>query len=286
MNIINFNADNLIIMWNPRFAGGKFIMNCLSLSRHCVPVDIETCMHLLDNPSDYKYRLDKIMSTLPAKSDISNWYQYEFNSEQFYDDMHPVLFDSEFSVFLRMQEGDIRKDGIDWRIAKLIENDIDFFAESRYNIRNINQYLSLWPRAKIVKLINFEKFQKLSSLRKIKQRSDTEAYSNGNECSERYNLLKGASWPSWELFEINHYNIDKVAKHVTISNDTINDIKTYYPWHSINAPIFNIDVDGTYFNKDKFFAQIKKLYNWLEYDDFNETLLSQYYDAYIELHIE
>ena len=106
----------------------------------------------------------------------------------------------------------------------------------------------------------------------------------GNECREKYNFLKGNDWPDWEIFEKHHYNIDKTAKYVTISDDIINEIKLFYPWHKISAPIFNIDVDNTYFDKDKFLTQMKELYSWLGYDDFNETLLSTYYTAYIELH--
>ena len=66
--------------------------------------------------------------------------------------------------------------------------------------------------------------------------------------------------------------------------EIITEIKQFYPWHIISNPIFNVDVDETYFNKDKFFMQIQKLYDWLGYDDFNETLLLQYYTAYIDLH--
>ena len=120
-----------------------------------------------------------------------------------------------------------------------------------------------------------------------KQRNSVEHSANyycGNECSEKYNLLKGENWPDWETFEKNDYNIDKVAKYVKLSDNIIEEIKQYYHWHDISSPIFNIDVDTTYFDKDKFFTQIQDLYDWLGYEDFNETLLSQYYTAYIDLH--
>lgn len=283
---IDFNSNKLIILWYPAYASGKFIMGCLSLSKHCTPMHIDACNYLLDNPDDYEYRLSTVLKTLPIKDQMKNWLDYEFNSEIFYDTSGP--FNVESSVFERMHSGKLNDFGIDKRIEKSINQHMSFFAESRGNdICSLNKYLSIWPNAKIILLTNFEKFLNIAVSKKNLKHTSTKTFVDyvGNECRERYNLLKGASWPDWELFEINHYNIDKVAKHVTISNDTINDIKTYYPWHSINAPIFNIDVDGTYFNKDKFFAQIKKLYDWLGYDDFNETMLLQYYEAYIELHI-
>lgn len=286
MNSINFNSPNLIVMWYPRFAGGKFIMNCLSLSRHCVPMDIEMCNHLVNFPTDYSYRLSKVIATLPPKEDMDRWHNYEFNNAKFYDDPEPDKYKSENLLFSRYQKGIIHKDGIDKRISTLIDKNIDFFAETRANnIDHITQYTSLWPNARIIKLINFEKFQPLAASKKQKNNiSRPMSDYCGNESREKYDSLKGDSWPDWKIFEKNDYNIDKVAKHVKISDEIVAEIKEFYPWHTISNPIFNIDVDETYFDQDKFFTQIKNLYDWLGYDDFNETLLSQYYTAYIGLH--
>ena len=154
-------------MWYPQIAGGKFIMNCLSLSRHCVPMDIEMCNHLLNFPADYSYRLLKVISTLPPKKDMDLWYDYEFANAKFYDDSEGT-HKSENLLFSRFQKGIIHEDGIDNRISNLIDKNIDFFAESRGNDKVINQYLSLWPNAKIIKLINFKKFQALAADRKQK----------------------------------------------------------------------------------------------------------------------
>ena len=296
MNSINFNSDNLIIMWYPRFAGGKFIMNCLSLSQHCVPMDIETCNHLLNFPDDYNYRLSKVIGTLPPKNDMHLWFNYEFNNAKFYDDPEPSTVnhdwnnhsshESENLLFARFKKGIIHNGGIDNRISNLIDKNIDFFAETRgNNIEHITRYISLWPNAKIIKLINFEKFQLLAADKKQTGNiQHSTSHYCGNECREKYDSFKGKSWPDWEIFVKNDYNIDKVAKYVKINNEIITEIKQFYPWHIISNPIFNVDVDETYFNKDKFFMQIQKLYDWLGYDDFNETLLLQYYTAYIDLH--
>jgi len=282
--MINFDASNLIIMWYPQFAGGKFIMNCLSLSRHCVPLDTKSCDYLLDHPTDYKYRLDTVLRTLPPKGSMHNWLHYEFNTASFYKKNMPGT-EAELAAFKRMHSGTIYNTGIDQQIHRLINKNINFFAESRGNGHHVRQYLAIWPNAKIVKLINFENFQSMAAVKK--QRNSVEHSANyycGNECSEKYNLLKGENWPDWGTFEKNDYNIDKVAKYVKLSDNIIEEIKQYYHWHDISSPIFNIDVDTTYFDKDKFFTQIQDLYDWLGYEDFNETLLSQYYTAYIDLH--
>ena len=283
LNRINFNADNLIIVWYPQYAGGKFIMNCLSLSRHCTPIEIESCKHLLNYPTDYNYRLAKILSTLPSKDNMTEWLSYEFHTGKFYgadNSSGPELL-----AFKRMYSGKLRDTGPYQSITQLIDKNINFFAETRGDGKILSQYLSLWPNAKIIKLINVEKFQTLAVYNKQKNNIKRPmSYYCGNECKEKYDSFKGNDWPDWEIFEKNDYNIDKVAKHVTISDKIVAEIKQFYSWHTISNPIFNIDVDETYFDKEKFFIQIRKLYDWLGYDDFNETLLSRYYTAYIDLH--
>jgi hypothetical protein len=166
---------------------------------------------------------------------------------------------------------------------------MNFFAEARVstdNSKTLERYLDIWPNSKIVQLINFEKFRRIAkTLKTLNFNSSLPAFHGlGNECKEKYDLIKGTEWPDWETFEKYNYNIDKVSKYVTITDDAKNDIKQYYSWHKCDAQIFNIDVDGTYFNKEKFFLQMKELYNWLGYDDFNEELLSIYYTAYMKLH--
>jgi hypothetical protein len=303
MNKPNFNSDNLLVMWYPQYAGGKFIMNCLSLSRHCVPLEAEACQHLLIHPTDYKYRLDKILSTLPPKHKMSQWLSYEFHTGNFYEQNYKSdsnlvhkstnavksLAEHHFmpiiSTFKRIHSGMVREAGIDQLILQLIDKNIDFFAESRGNVEVVKQYLLMWPNSKIIKLINFKKFQSLAADKKQPtNRENLLSYYSGNECQEKYESIKGADWPTWEIFEKNDYNVDKVAMQVNIPTEIVTEIKQFYPWHNISNPIFNIDVDDTYFDKDKFFMQMQKLYGWLGYDDFNETLLSKYYTTYIDLH--
>lgn len=285
---MNFTTDNLIVVWYPQYAGGKFIMNCLALSKHCVPLDIDMCNHLLEYPADYDFRLTNVLRTLPSKKAMKGWLSYEFNTDKFYGGIASQT-GSQDSAFARiLHDGaDAATDEFQQRISKLIDKNLDFFAEARGNTSCLFEYLSCWPNAKIIQLINFENFLSTAFLKKTTNKTVPPWYSFcGNECSEQYNLIKGDDWPDWKIFEKYQYDIDKLAKHVSISDDIINEIKLFYPWHNITAPIFAIDVDNTYFDKSKFLTQMKELYSWLGYDDFNETLISTYYEAYIELHID
>jgi hypothetical protein len=53
---VNYQSTNPIIMSFPSFTGGKFISNCLSLSKYACPQDPEAAEYLLKNQNDYDYR--------------------------------------------------------------------------------------------------------------------------------------------------------------------------------------------------------------------------------------
>jgi hypothetical protein len=48
---------------------------------------------------------------------------------------------------------------------------------------------------------------------------------------------------------------------------------------------FEFDVDNTIYNTNKFLDQVEKLYEYLEFDDFQPDLISAYHSKYIELHV-
>ena len=49
---------------------------------------------------------------------------------------------------------------------------------------------------------------------------------------------------------------------------------------------YMIDVDGTFFDWDKFNPMMADLYNYLGFDDYQPELVKQFYTRYIELHQE
>lgn len=53
--------DNFIICSFLRFAGGKFIGNCLALSNHFCPRDAKCAEYLISCPDDYNFRLTDLI---------------------------------------------------------------------------------------------------------------------------------------------------------------------------------------------------------------------------------
>jgi hypothetical protein len=275
-------TNRLIIVSFPAFAGGKFIINCLSLSRHCVPQNTECARYLINKPTDYDYRLQKICAILPTRSAMHDWREkWEFGDREFYQgtvDEHLERWQAN------------RPTPADDLINDIIDHDLCFFMTAHSGWQGVRSKIQIWPNARIVSLINYARFWNMAS--KLKQptipqhRYHLPDYA-GNECQERYEMLRGPDWPDWNFFEKHNYNIDKVAKYVTIKPDICKEIKQYYQWHECNTDnLFCLDVDQNYFNKESFLITMKQLYDWLGFLDYNPVLVEQYYSKYISLHKE
>jgi hypothetical protein len=280
MPTFNFLTNKAIILYYPPFAGGKFIMNCLSLSQHAVPQCRKVAKHLIKNPTDYTYRLDAVLSTLPPKNKMREWRsRWEFGDTEFYQG--DVL-----TYVNNWKQGITTNASTDQLLAELIENNMCFFITAHGGgINQIKALADLWKNARIIGLINHSKFWNIAKTLK-RDNNDMLTLSDyaGNDCEEKYNEIKGPDWPEWNVFEKCHYNVDKVVKYVTISDDIKEEMKTFYQWNQIKNQIFCLDVDNSYFNKAIFLDTIKQLYDWVGFTDYNPDLLEQYYHQYIMLH--
>ena len=55
--------------------------------------------------------------------------------------------------------------------------------------------------------------------------------------------------------------------------------------HTPSGIGFKFDIDNTIYDTNKFLDQVEKLYEYLEFDDFQRDLISVYHSKYIELHV-
>jgi hypothetical protein len=79
--MLNKFQSQAIIVYYPCGTGGKFIINSLGLSRHCVPQDNllsqwDIQQRIFDQ-SYYQKKLDQVSATVPPKYDLKNWQTYE-----------------------------------------------------------------------------------------------------------------------------------------------------------------------------------------------------------------
>lgn len=260
-------TQNAIIVSFLPFAGGKFLTNCLSLSKHACPQDPEIARYLLNNPSDYNYRLTCVLKTLPDPGSMRQWQAFEFGDTQLYGKDYLVCSGSSVQHFVL---NDITK--------KLCMSDLKFFICDHSMCPA--DMLTIWPNATQIKLINSEKFQKLALSLKHGEISDMSTI-NGNYCSTKFNSLKGDSWPDWGVFDQCGHDISKFDHIDPIVGK---EIEQLYPLIQSKNPVLLFDVDRCYFNLEMFLSSIHKLYDHLGFTDFQSELVETFYKKYISLH--
>ena len=264
---VNYQSTNPVIIQFPRFAGGKFISNCLALSRHAVPQDKQTAEYLLKDPANYNYRAQQIKKTLPARKEMTSWIdKFEMGDMQLFG-----------PSYLNWEEfGTPEANSV---TEQLSNSKLAFFITNHTGPNGVANILKVWPNARIIQLINYREFFKISSDRKSTQPESIQRHA-GNYCKESYDNLKGPSWPAWEEIETVGYNTDKLNCPKYIKDE----LNQYYTWNQIKTPITLFDVDENIFDIFKFIPAVEQLYNRLGFTDFNPDLIGAFWKSYITLH--
>ena len=265
--MLNFKNDRAIILQFPTYAGGKFISNCLSLSRHAVPQHASLAEHLLTNPMDYQYRFDRVMETLPPKHDMHNWvFKYELGDRQLFG-----------NVIVDWQQG-TASNNVTPLIEKLSQSSLGFFL---VNHGHAGKLLKVWPKAKLIILTNWQRFYNISKQLKSKDNSNRDH--RGVYCQEKYEILSGPDWPNWQEFEQSGYNVKHFVS--TCSEHIIKEMFDYYPEYQTDA-VIPVDIDNCIFDQHAFLSAMEQLYKKLNFDDFNPDLVGKFWQAYIDLHVD
>ena len=120
---------------------------------------------------------------------------------------------------------------------------------------------------------------------------------------EIYKLADKKLWSTVTVHNfgaVEHYiNYWPNIKHVSLINNKIFAKKSLFlknpnltfdsDWenlgHTPSGVGFKFDIDNTIYDTNKFLDQVEKLYEYLEFDDFQRDLISAYYSKYIELHV-
>ena len=149
--------NQAILVYYPCGAGGKFIINSLGLSRHCVPHDPE--LAIWDLPQTvfdqlyYQTKLDQVLNTVPPIHDLDNWQKYELGV---YDKwLNPVDFSAKS------------------RLNNIINAD-RYFCLIGHSPEDLQKYLNRYPNINIVKLTNYCQWLKRSSFKILELKNDVE----------------------------------------------------------------------------------------------------------------
>ena len=180
----------------------------------------------------YNFKLSAVLKTLPDRSNIGNWNQYEYGCQELY----------------RINE-DFYKNNSILEIKNLINN-LEILNKIKqaerdsvtitHDYRTLVKYLLVHQQADILEFCNYEQFRKISAEMK------------GHEIS----------------------TLDYEESHRYYVND-----QKFYQLES-----FRIDVDGTFWDWKKFNDMMYKLYQYLEFTDYQPNLVKQFWQQYIDLH--
>jgi hypothetical protein len=122
-------------------------------------------------------------------------------------------------------------------------------------------------------LKNYRKFFDIAAKLKTSNLQPIESYA-GNYCKEKYNILKGHDWPTWEQFENDNYITD---------ND---EMQKFYLWHLVKNKKIVVDVDSTIFAAELFISNMQQLYTQLGFDDFDPSAIGKFWKRYMSLHVD
>lgn len=163
----------------PAYAGGKFISNCLCLSKNFIPMYKEFDFNKIN---DYDYRLAIVCKTLPSSERMKQWLHYEFGE---YD------VNSEF-----------------YKKIKILRLRCCFITHG-------SEYQSFVDNNReIVKLINYENFRLLAhGLKKTNRPYDDE------DNVERFNKIKGSDWPEYKLLATAGFDTRKLNLGDSLTNE-------------------------------------------------------------------
>lgn len=260
--MVKFDSKNPVIIQFTPFAGGKFISNCLSLSKHAVPQNKTAAEYLINTPDDYQFRLATALESLPPRYDMINWIAlYEYGDMNLYGPVQQLW-----------RTGALTVNYINSITDRLSNSNLKFFICSHNGPDEVLNLLKVWPNASVIVLKNYRKFFKTAAQLKTSNLQPIETYA-GNYCKEKYNMLKGNDWPTWEQFERDDY----------VTN--ISEMQQFYIWHFVKNKKMVVDVDSTIFNKESFIDGMQKLYTQLEFDDFNSDAIALFWQKYMSLHV-
>ena len=147
----------MIILVYPKYVGGKFISNCLALSRHCVAQHkdfaIRDLSYTTHDENYYDFKLKSVLRSLPPHQLIKRWGQFEFGCKELYG-IDEVFYQDSSVKEIRdyISNSEIFKK-LSGHQSCVITHDYQTFLK----------YLYIHNDAKIIDFVNFDRFRRLAA---------------------------------------------------------------------------------------------------------------------------
>jgi hypothetical protein len=149
---LNINTDKLTLVHYPVGAGGKFLINCLSLSDECVFSHATLIKNQLQGQFGQQHKLQYIKEQLES-TDGSSWNDLDLGCYQMFGfPVHPFAFSNPklhwvLEKFMNPEMHDLEAAGKKWFLTT-------------HDTAILRQYLTYWSNAKAIVFVNFEEVLK------------------------------------------------------------------------------------------------------------------------------
>jgi hypothetical protein len=275
MQNINFNTDNIVIVYYSKDSGGKFLINSLGLSDDAVFQSAELAEKQLNGMFTIDNKIQYLINELGNVQDT--WNDLNLGCSQFFG-----INDFDY----RSYTSDLIKQNTDIFnpvLEKISNKNLKFFVAC-HDFFYLEKLLSLWPNARIIFFENSENFINFRTgiLDQIKLHWDT---------------IRGVDWPetnpsslsdlekkcsSQVLEEITSqfpYIRSKIIRRTWQTEYNEGKLKTYKSHKVKNQKLF-WDTD-LYFSCEDTVNKIEQFYHKLELTNFNREYITTYYNLWI-----
>jgi len=269
--MINFNTDNLVIVYYPRGAGGKFLINCLGLSHTSLFQDAILAEKQIDGIFNLEDKMQYLIDQFSKITPDSGWNDLNLGCIQ--------LTKISPENLLLLPTKLIKKYNLfDPRFKKISDSNFKFFMVAHYPLQ-LEKYLDIWPNAKIIIFKNNEDFINFRN--------------NSKELERVWDIYKGDSWPRsypGNLINLSENLIEEIKikcpyLYYELSIDTANTIYYNQKIKRIkNSKLKNQIIfwdTNLYFSCDDTVNRIEQLYNELALTNFNREYIMKYYNLWI-----
>ena len=147
---LDINTNKLTLVHYPHGAGGKFLINCLSLSDQCVFSHAKLIARQLQGKFDSESKIQYIKTQLESTTS-SNWNDLDLGCYQMFGfPVHPFAF---------------RNPDLHWVLEKFMNTEMHDLSVSgkkwfliTHDCVSLSQYLNYWSNAKAILFVNFDTF--------------------------------------------------------------------------------------------------------------------------------
>jgi len=183
----------MILLIYPKFVGGKFISNCLALSRHCVAqdariADLESKMKKYDQRY-YDFKLSVVMKSLPNAEHMKDWLNYEYGCFQLYG------IDEE--DYKQLSILDLKEKVARLDVVNILANNNKNSCIITHDYRTAMKYLLVHPTATIIEFKNFDVF-----------RDRARALKSTGQDDDDYDFSRQYHYQDQDFFKLDSFMID------------------------------------------------------------------------------